>query len=113
MKKKIIALLGLLVLGVGIFGNSVLANAGGQVANDGQITFYEETVASSSTVTSSTSSSTTATTSSSTGTLPSTGGKLPKTGETIRNVSFLGAGLLLAVLLILLYRKRKDKEGEA
>ncbi|MHC5372254.1 LPXTG cell wall anchor domain-containing protein [Enterococcus sp. LJL120] len=112
MKKKIKVLLLLWVIGIGSFGGALLvgANAGGQVVNDGEITFYEESTTSS---TSSTSSSSSSTSSSSNDTLPNTqgGGKLPQTGETIRNVSVLGGVLLLVVLLILLYR-RKKKEGD-
>ncbi|MHC5374202.1 LPXTG cell wall anchor domain-containing protein [Enterococcus sp. LJL120] len=112
MKKKIMTLLLLLVLGIGSFGYNVVgqatANGGGQVVNDGQITFYDEST------TPSTSSSI-STSSSSSGVLPDTqgGGKLPQTGETIRNFSLLGGALLLAVLLFLLYRRKKEKEGGA
>ncbi|MHC5372559.1 LPXTG cell wall anchor domain-containing protein [Enterococcus sp. LJL120] len=111
MKKKIMTLLLLLVLGVGSFscGLFAQANAGGQVTNDGEITFYEEsTIASSS-------SSSVATSTSSSGVLPDTqgGGKLPQTGETIRNFSFLGGGLLLVLLLFLLYKRRKEREENA
>ncbi|WP_265456472.1 LPXTG cell wall anchor domain-containing protein [Enterococcus sp. HY326] len=99
MKKKIGFLLALILLIVGAFGQARLASAtgdvGGQVQNDGEITFYEE-----STVQSTVASSE----------LPSTGGKLPQTGETIRNYSLIGGGILLALLLVILYRRKKDKE---
>ncbi|MHC5373976.1 LPXTG cell wall anchor domain-containing protein [Enterococcus sp. LJL120] len=91
-------------------------DAGGQVQNDSQITFYEETT--DSTTSSSTIESSSTTESSST-VLPDTsdtpGGKLPQTGEVIRNYSLIGGTLLLVLLLFLFYRKKKDneKEGEA
>ncbi|MHC5250221.1 LPXTG cell wall anchor domain-containing protein [Enterococcus sp. LJL90] len=92
----------------------VQANAGGQVVNDGEITFYDESTPSSTSEPTSTSLSAATPISSSSGTLPSTGGgKLPQTGETIRNFSFMGGGVLLVVLSFLLYRRKKDKEGDA
>ncbi|WP_265456755.1 LPXTG cell wall anchor domain-containing protein [Enterococcus sp. HY326] len=102
----------LLILGVvvGLFWGqttSLATNTGnGQVTVEGGITFYEESSTSSSSSDSSSSESVTTTSSSQ---LPITGGggKLPNTGEVVRNMSFLGAGLLLLFVLFVWYRRKK------
>lgn len=118
MRKKTLALLVtsfLLVLSVlsGFAMNAAANGNGGSVQTNGVISFYDETVSSSSTEP--TDSSTVvssepepSTTESSVVEKPA-GGKLPSTGELVKmSLSVSGIAILAAVLLFFFWKKRKD-----
>ncbi|WP_321387518.1 LPXTG cell wall anchor domain-containing protein [uncultured Enterococcus sp.] len=86
---------------------------GGSVQTNGVISFYDETIASSSTdptdsSTTDSSTSQSSTTDSSTVEKPA-GGKLPSTGELVKmSLSISGVAVIAAVLLFFFWKKRKD-----
>ncbi|MCA5014181.1 LPXTG cell wall anchor domain-containing protein [Enterococcus sp. S22(2020)] len=99
---SLILLISLAVVPSTVYGTE---GAGGQVTTGGKISFYEDSLEPSEN-------------------LPEVGssteqesevvvkpvGKLPSTGELIRNFSFVGIGLLVLFLLLLLVRKRVKEE---
>ncbi|WP_265456656.1 LPXTG cell wall anchor domain-containing protein [Enterococcus sp. HY326] len=107
--KKLVLLVGLFVLLLGFFGGVQAGIAsdgvGSQVTVEGGITFYEE---SSEPMASSSSTSENSSTE-----LPSAdGGKLPQTGEIVRNFSLIIGVVILALFLLLLYRRKKEHDKE-
>ncbi|MHC5373366.1 LPXTG cell wall anchor domain-containing protein [Enterococcus sp. LJL120] len=88
----------LLISGFSLAKPLAVAADGGSVKNGGQITFQEGTI------TSSTTDSTT--------NLPSTGGKLPQTGELIQWGVPIGGLVLIAFVLIIIWRGRRKGEED-
>lgn len=114
MKKRSLVLLitsFFLVLGlVASFPVAVAANGnGGSVQTNGVISFYDETITSSTTEP-----PTPSTTEPSDSELPTTvekpaGGKLPSTGELVKmSLSISGVAIIAAVLLLFFWKRRKD-----
>lgn len=118
MKKRSLVLLitsFFLVLGlVASFPVAVLANGnGGSVQTNGVISFYDETITSSTTEP-----TTPSTTEPSDSELPATdsttvekpaGGKLPSTGELVKmSLSISGVAIIAAVLFFFLLKRKKD-----
>lgn len=114
MKIKNAFLLSLAMFLIGMAGFSAAASAttgaGGQVSSKGQITFYEKTTESSTTVSSSEVPADSSSTATSTGKPQGGENKLPSTGEMIQKYSLMGTGIVLLIALILFYRRKKEEK---